>query len=81
MGIQESFEEIVKNKAKHMADASSWRRQAAELGVMGEDQLRAFKLGGWDAMIFDMAQALNLVSYARSEFRKQLVGKWESEGM
>jgi len=81
MSIEESFEEIVKNKAKHMADASSWRRQANELGITTENELKAFKLGGWDAMIFDMAQALNIVSYARSEFRKSLIDKWEQEGI
>lgn len=81
MSIEESFEEIVKNKAKHMADATSWRRQAEELGVSSEEQLRAFKLGGWDAMIFDMAQALNIVRYAQSQHRKRLIQKWEREGL
>ena len=81
MSIEESFEELVRNKAKHMADASSWRGQATELGVGSEAEFRAFKLGGWDAMIFDMAQALNIVRYAQSQHRKRLIQKWEREGL
>ena len=80
MDIEKSFEQLVEDKAKHMADASSWKQQANELGIKSDDELKAFKLGGWDAMIFDMAQALNFVSYARRDFRKRLIEKWQREG-
>jgi hypothetical protein len=81
LGIQESFKELVKHKAQQMAEASTWKEQAAELGLKSDDELKAFKLGGWDAMIFDMAQALNFVSYARRDFRQRLIEKWLREGM
>jgi hypothetical protein len=81
MSIEASFEEIVKNKAKHMSDAASWKNQAIKLGVKGEEQLKAFKIGGWDAMIFDMAQSLNYVRYAQSEFRRNLIDRWLREGL
>ena len=77
--IEGAFEQLVKNKAEHMAGTCA--RQATELGIKSADEVKAFKLGGWDAMIFDMAQALNLVSYARRDFRKHLIEKWLSEGL
>jgi len=79
--FEESFEQLVKHKAKRMAEATSWKEQAAELGIKGDNELRAFKVGGWDAMIFDMAQSLNFVTYARRDFRKRLINKWEKEDM
>jgi hypothetical protein len=39
-----------------------------------------YAYGGRDTMKFDMAQALNFASYARSEFRKSLTAKWEKTG-
>ncbi|MBA7616386.1 hypothetical protein ES703_23682 [subsurface metagenome] len=81
MKIMESFERLVKQKAKNMAGASSWRSQAIGLGIKGDNELRAFKVGGWDAMIFDMAHALNMIKYAESDFRKRLIEQWETEGM
>jgi len=51
------------------------------LGLKSDNELKAFKLGGWDAMIFDMAQVLNLVSYARRDFGKRLIEKWQGEGL
>ena len=79
MDIEEIFEQLVEYKAKRMADASTWKEQATELGIKSDDELKAFKLGGWDAMIFDMAQALNIMSYARRDFRKRLIQKWLRE--
>ncbi len=80
--LTESFEELVKEKAKRMWKASSLKEQAAELGIKGDNELRAFKVGGWDAMIFDMAQSLNFGrQYGSRDFRKRLIDKWEGEGM
>jgi len=77
MDIKECFEQLVWNKAKHMADTE----QATNLGLKSDDELKGFKFGGWDAMIFDMAQSLNLVTYARRDFRRHLIEKWQEEGL
>jgi len=80
MGLEESFEEVVKHKAKRMAKASSWDQQAKTLGITKPAELRAFKLGGWDAMIYDVGMTLGQ-RYARRDFRRQLINKWEKEGI
>jgi len=80
--LEESFEELVREKARRMAQAETLKEQAAALGVKGINELRAFKVGGWDAMIFDMAQSLNIdKKFASSDFRQRLIDKWEEEGM
>ena len=79
----EAFEVLLTIKAEKMAKASTWRDQAKGLGVEGDDQLKAFKLGGWDAMIYDMAHALDIDvrRYADRKFRKQLIEKWLKDGL
>jgi len=80
--LEESFEQLVKEKAKRMAKAPLLKEQAAELGIKADTELRVFKVGGWDAMIFDMAQSLKLdKKWAGRDFRKHLIDKWEEEGM
>ena len=80
--LEESFEEIAKERAKRMAVANSLKEQAAKLGIKTDSELRAFKVGGWDAMIFDMAQSLNLgKQYGGRDFRRRLIDKWENEGV
>lgn len=83
MDTKECFEQLVRNRAEHIADDSSLKKQAIALGVNvdSDNELNAFKLGRWDAMIFDSAQALNLVAYAKRDFRKHLIEKWQSEGL
>ncbi len=54
--LEESFEELVKYKAKRMAAAASWKDQASRLNC----DFKAFKVGGWDAMIYDMAFSLGV---------------------
>jgi len=81
MDTKECFEQLVWNKAKHIGDAPSLKEQAAKLGLNSDNEVKAFKLGRWDAMIFDSAQALNLLAYARRDFRKRLIEKWQREGL
>jgi hypothetical protein len=45
MDIEESFEQLVKHKATHMADAPVLKEQATKLGLKTDDDLEAFKLG------------------------------------
>ena len=82
-GIKECFEQLMQNRAEHMAENSSLKEQAIALGVNidSDNELKVFKKGRWDAMIFDSAQALNLVAYARRDFRKRLIQEWQSEGL
>jgi len=75
--LEESFEELVKYKAKRMAEASSWKDQASRLNC----DFKAFKVGGWDAMIYDMAFSLGVQKYAARDFRERLIKKWLEEGM
>lgn len=64
-----------------MSVAISWEEQAQELGIKDGKELKAFKVGGWDAMIFDMAQSLNFINFARRDFRKRLIEEWLKEGI
>ncbi|GAI08813.1 unnamed protein product [marine sediment metagenome] len=79
MDTKECFEQLVRNRAKHMADAPSLTEQATKLRLNSDAELKAFKLGCWNAMIFDSAQALNLMAYAKQDFRRRLIEKWQEE--
>ena len=82
MEMKECFEKLVRNKANRMAYAASWKEQAAALGIKSDAELRAFKLGSWDAMIFDMAQALNLGrTCGNRDSRKRLIQQWLNENL
>lgn len=80
MSTEEAFEILVRDKAQRMSKASGWKEQAENLGVKGDEQLRAFKIGGWDEMIFDMAHVLD-IHFLDREFRKRLVEKWLRQGL
>jgi hypothetical protein len=42
---------------------------------------KAFKVGGWDAMIYDMAFSLGVQRYATRLLRERLIRKWLEEGL
>ena len=48
--LRENFEELVKHKARRMAGE---QQQAIDLGFSNANELKAFKVGGWDAMIYE----------------------------
>lgn len=77
MDIEENFEQLIRYKAKRMAEAASWKDQAGRLGC----DFQAFKIGGWDAMIYDMAFSLGVQTYARRDFREHLIKKLLDEGL
>ena len=77
--LESSFEELVKDKAKKQA--AKLKEQAGHLGIADDRELKAFIIGSWDAMIFDMAHALNLGKYATHEHRQKLINKWLAEGL
>ena len=72
MTIVKNFEQLVEYKAKRMAKAAAWKNQASKLGC----DFKAFKVGGWDAMIYDMAFSLGVQRYATRKFRERLIKKW-----
>ena len=59
MNIVANFEQLIKYKAERMAKAASWEDQAGRLNC----DFKAFKVGGWDAMIYDMAFSLGCLLY------------------
>jgi hypothetical protein len=77
MTIENDFEQLVEYKAKRMAKAGSWKNQARRLGC----DFKAFKVGGWDAMIYDMAFSLGVQRYATRDFRERLINKWLGKGL
>jgi len=77
MDIEENFEQLIKYKAKRMAEAASWKDQASRLSC----DFKAFKVGGWDAMIYDMAFSLGVQRYATRDFRERLIKKWLGKGL
>lgn len=77
MTIVKNFEQLVEYKAKRMAKAASWKAQASSLSC----DFKAFKVGGWDAMIYDMAFSLGVQRYATRKFRERLIKKWLNEGL
>lgn len=68
------FEKLVRDKAKKQTK-ETLQNQARALGI-SEDKLDAFKIGSWDAMIFDMAHALNLGKYATHDYRQKFIKQW-----
>jgi len=56
------------------------QQQAIDLGFSNSDELRAFKVGGWDAMIYEMGMSISQ-AYAERKYRKQLIEKWLNDGM
>lgn len=81
--LDTSFEELVKHKATKQATAATLREQARDLGFITEEQWDIFKIGSWDAMIYDMAMALNIdpKKQASRQYRAALIQKWLSEGL
>ena len=77
MDVEENFEQLIKYKAKRMAEAASWKDQASRLNC----DFKTFKVGGWDAMIYDMAFSLGVQTYATRNFRERLIKKWLDEGL
>jgi len=77
MNIVANFEQLVRYKAERMAKAASWEDQASRLNC----DFKAFKVGGWDAMIYDMAFSLGVQKYATRNFREHLIKKWLKEGL
>jgi len=77
VNIVKNFEQLVEYKAKRMAGAGAWKNQADKLGC----DFKAFKVGGWDAMIYDMAFSLGVQRYAARAFRERLIKKWLSQGL
>jgi hypothetical protein len=77
MTIVKNFEQLVEYKAKRMAKAAAWKNQASKLNC----DFKAFKIGGWDAMIYDMAFSLGVQRYATRDFRERLIKKWLNEGL
>ena len=77
MNVVKNFEQLVEYKAKRMAKAASWKNQASRLSC----DFKAFKVGGWDAMIYDMAFSLGVQKYATRDFRERLIKKWLTEGL
>jgi hypothetical protein len=77
MNIVKNFEQLVEYKAKRMAEAAAWKNQAGKLGC----DFKAFKVGGWDAMIYDMAFSLGVQRYATRAFRERLINKWLGKGL
>ena len=80
--LESSFEELVKAKAIRQA-SESLRDHAKALGFISDEEWRVFKIASWDAMIFDMAQALNLKrnTFASHEYRMKIIQKWLTEGL
>ena len=75
---RESFEEIVKWKAERMAKAKTLREQAEKMNC----EWKVFKIGGWDAMIFDVARSLDLpAEYSTRDYRRNLIEQWLEEGL
>jgi hypothetical protein len=77
MTIAKNFEQLVEYKAKRMAKAAAWKNQASKLGC----DFKAFKVGGWDAMIYDMAFHLGVQKYPTHGFRECLIKKWLAKGL
>ena len=77
--LESSFEELVRDKAAKQT-SESLKAHARTLGI-SDRELNAFKLGSWDAMIFDMAHALNLGKYATHDYRQKFINKWLAEGL
>jgi hypothetical protein len=77
MNVVKNFEQLVEYKAKRMAKAAAWKNQASKLSC----DFTAFKVGGWDAMIYDMAFSLGVQRYATRAFRERLIKKWLNEGL
>jgi hypothetical protein len=77
MTIVNNFEQLVEYKAKRMAKAASWKDQASSLSC----DFKAFKVGGWDAMIYDMAFSLGVQRYATRKFRERLIKKWLAKAL
>lgn len=77
ISIKNNFEQLVEYKAKRMAKAASWKAQASSLSC----DFKAFKVGGWDAMIYDMAFSLGVQRYATRKFREHLIKKWLAKGL
>ena len=79
--LDDSFDELVKDKAMRQGTAATLKEQAHDLGFTTEEQWNIFKIGSWDAMIYDMAQALNVNRnrYASREYRKKLIQQWLDE--
>ena len=77
MDIEDNFEQLIKYKAKRMAEAASWKDPASRLSC----DFKAFKVRGWDAMIYDMAFSLGVQRYAARDFRERLIKNWLDEGL
>jgi len=80
--LDESIEIVLRDKAKKQTK-KSLQEQAEELGITSDKELRAFLIGSWDAMIFDMVHALNLPlkDYQTHAYRQRLIKKWLAEGL
>lgn len=72
--MEAHFERLVRDKARKQTK-ETLRNQAKALGI-SEDKLDAFTIGSWDAMIFDIAHALNLGKYATHEYRQKFISQW-----
>lgn len=74
--IRESFEGLVKYKAKRMQQRKSYeilrRELLSEFKVTQLDD--AFLLGAYDAMIYEMASTIGQ-AYMKPKFRKNLIKK------
>ena len=60
--MKEHFEAIVKGKARIMMGNPEWKSHAAIVleKLLEKDPQKAFVVGAIDAMIFDMAAAINI---------------------
>ena len=79
--LDASVEDLLRDKVIKQTK-ESLQKQAKDLGITSKDGLRAFIIGSWDAMIFDMVHALNLPPryYQTHEYRQSLIKKWLAEG-
>ena len=73
--IRGHFEQVVKHKAKRMANKPEFTEQAIALGFSTDAELKAFTAGAWDAMIYEVAMSLSQ-RYARRDYRRELIDKW-----
>jgi hypothetical protein len=77
-----AFEEVIAIKYKRMIESETSRKYAKqlveELGIASPDG--AFLAGAIDAMIYDMAVALEFTDLQTWEYRKKLIGSlWKKE--